>query len=106
MMRVITNDIGPQFLSAGVAQAAAMLRALGNENRLLLLCLLIEHVELSVGQMQERLDLSQSALPQHLARMRADGLVACRRQAQTVYYRIADGSVEEIIAMLKRIYCT
>lgn len=82
-----------------------MLRALGNENRLLLLCLLIEHRELSVGQMQEQLDLSQSALSQHLARMRTDKLVDCRREAQTVYYRIADGSVKKIIATLKKIHC-
>ncbi|MDR0478359.1 MAG: metalloregulator ArsR/SmtB family transcription factor [Burkholderiaceae bacterium] len=94
-----------QFLSIGAAQAAAMLRALGNENRLLLLCLLIEHGELNVGQMQEQLDLSQSALSQHLARMRAEGLVDCRREAQTVYYRIIDANVKKIIATLKKIYC-
>ena len=94
-----------EFFKAGAAQAAAMLRALGNENRLLLLCLLIEHRELNVGWMQEQLDLSQSALSQHLARMRAEGLIDCRREAQTVYYRIADDGVKKIIATLKKIYC-
>jgi DNA-binding transcriptional ArsR family regulator len=95
-----------EFLKVGAAQAVAMLRALGNQSRLLLLCLLIEHRELSVGQMQEQVDLSQSALSQHLARMRAEGLVDCRREAQTVYYRIADGNVKKIIATLKKIYCS
>ncbi|MFT3756551.1 MAG: metalloregulator ArsR/SmtB family transcription factor [Pseudoxanthomonas sp.] len=94
-----------QFLETGAAQAAALLRALGNENRLLLLCFLIEHGELSVGQMQEQLGLGQSALSQHLARMRAEGLVDFRREAQTLYYRIADDDVKKVIATLKKIYC-
>lgn len=94
-----------QFLKTGATQAAALLRALGNENRLLLLCLLIEHGELSVGQMQDGVDLSQSALSQHLARMRNEGLVDYRRESQTLYYFIADDSVGELIATLKNIYC-
>jgi DNA-binding transcriptional ArsR family regulator len=94
-----------QFLFEGAAQAAAMLRALGNEHRLAVLCLLIEHQELTVGALQARVALSQSALSQHLARMREDGLVAYRRESQTLYYRIADPGVERIIATLKSIYC-
>ena len=78
----------------GAEQAAAMLRTLGNEQRLLLLCLLIEHGEMTVGQMQAQVDLSQSALSQHLARMREDGLVVARREAQSAYYRIDDPRVE------------
>jgi DNA-binding transcriptional ArsR family regulator len=94
-----------KFMQQGAEQAAAMLRTLGNEQRLLLLCLLIEHGEMSVGQMQAQVDLSQSALSQHLARMREDGLVAARREAQSVHYRIDDPRVEELVAALKSVFC-
>lgn len=89
----------------GAEQAASMLRTLGNEQRLLLLCLLIEHGEMTVGQMQAEVDLSQSALSQHLARMREDGLVAARREARSAYYRIDDPRVETLVAALKSVFC-
>ncbi|MFO8212292.1 metalloregulator ArsR/SmtB family transcription factor, partial [Pseudomonas aeruginosa] len=87
------------------AEAAAMLRLVGNENRLLVLCLLIEHGELTVGALNEFLPLSQSALSQHLARMREEGLIAYRREAQTLHYSIADPKVAKLIATLKQIFC-
>lgn len=93
------------FMQAGAARAAALLRAVGNERRLLVLCLLIEWGELPVGALLERLPLSQSALSQHLARMRDEGLVAYRRESQTLYYRIANPDVERLIATLKQIFC-
>ena len=92
-------------MQQGAEEAAAMLRTLGNEQRLLLLCLLIEHGEMSVGALQAHVDLSQSALSQHLARMRADGLVACRREAQSMFYRIDDPRVETLVAALKSVFC-
>ena len=92
-------------MQQGAEQAAAMLRTLGNEQRLLLLCLLIEHGELSVGQLQAGVDLSQSALSQHLAVLRTDGLVSTRREAQTIYYALADGPAQRIIETLHGIYC-
>lgn len=92
-------------MEGGAAQAAALLRAVGNEHRLLLLCLLIEHKEMTVGALHEHVALSQSALSQHLARMREDGLVTFRREAQTLYYRIDDPRVKKLIATLKAIYC-
>jgi DNA-binding transcriptional ArsR family regulator len=94
-----------QFLEQGAARAAAMLRALGHEQRLLVLCLLIEHGEMSVGALLEQVPLSASALSQHLARMRDDGLVAYRRESQSLYYRIADPSVMTLVAALKSIFC-
>lgn len=97
------SDLALLRNSAG--KASALLRALGNENRLLVLCLLIGHGELSVGQLLDKLDLSGSALSQHLARMREEGLVAYRREAQTLYYRIADPAVEVLVATLQSIYC-
>ena len=92
-------------LQQGAARAAALLRAVGNERRLLVLCLLIEHGELSVGGLLERIPLSQSALSQHLARMREEGLVAYRRESQTLYYRIADPDAQKLVAALKSIFC-
>ena len=92
-------------MQQGAEEAAAMLRTLGNEQRLLLLCLLIEHGEMGVGALQAHVDLSQSALSQHLARMRADGLVACRREAQSMFYRIDDPRVETLVAALKSVFC-
>jgi DNA-binding transcriptional ArsR family regulator len=92
-------------MQQGAARAAALLRVVGNEHRLLVLCLLIERGEASVGTLLEQVDLSQSALSQHLARMRDEGLVAFRRDAQTLYYRIADPAVEQLVAALKAIFC-
>ncbi len=94
-----------QFLQQGAAQAAAMLRTVGNEHRLLVLCLLIEYGELTVGDLLERVELSQSALSQHLAKMRDEGLVTYRREAQTLHYRIGNSDVEKLVALLKKIFC-
>ena len=93
------------FLQEGAAKAAALLRTVGNEHRLLVLCLLIEQGEMSVGGLLERVELSQSALSQHLAKMRDEGLVGFRREAQTLYYRIENPDVEKLVATLKSIFC-
>ena len=94
-----------EFMQQGAARAAALLRAVGNEHRLLVLCLLIKPGEASVGTLLEQVRLSQSALSQHLARMREEGLVTYRRDAQTLYYRIADPAVEKLVSALKDIFC-
>lgn len=93
------------FLQNGANQAAAMLRTVGNEHRLLILCLLIEHTEMTVGSLNHYVSLSQSALSQHLAKMRDEGLIAYRRDAQTLHYRIADPRIEQLISTLKTIFC-
>lgn len=93
------------FLQQGAAKAATLLRTVGNEHRLLVLCMLIDQGELSVGELLERVDLSQSALSQHLAKMRDEGLVSFRREAQTLYYRIENPDVEKLVATLKSIFC-
>ncbi|WP_406641465.1 ArsR/SmtB family transcription factor [Pectobacterium brasiliense] len=94
-----------EFMQDGAVKAAAMLRAIGNENRLLVLCLLIEHGEMSVGTLLEHIPLSQSALSQHLAKMREEGLISYRRESQTLYYCIENQDVEKIVATLKGIFC-
>lgn len=85
-------------------EATRLLKALGNGNRLMILCLLAEE-ERSVGQLNERLDLSQPALSQHLAVLREEGLVATHRDAQTIYYALAEGPAAEVIQLLHDIYC-
>ncbi len=105
MAEVIFSETEREFLQKGAGQAAALLKAIGNENRLLVLCLLIQTGEMSVGAMLEHIPLSQSALSQHLARMRDEGLVSYRRESQTLYYRIANPAVEQVVAVLKSIYC-
>ncbi|HZF83838.1 MAG TPA: metalloregulator ArsR/SmtB family transcription factor [Burkholderiaceae bacterium] len=92
-------------LKESAGQAAALLRALGNESRLLVLCLLSGQGEMSVGALQEEVGLSQSALSQHLARMRDEGLVTFRREAQTLYYRIDNAQAERLVATLADIFC-
>jgi DNA-binding transcriptional ArsR family regulator len=81
------------------------MRTLANDRRLLILCRLVECGEATVGQLAGDVELSQSALSQHLSRMREEGLVAFRRDAQTLWYRIADPRVEDLLATLHRLYC-
>lgn len=92
-------------MRAHAGEAARLLKALGNEKRLLLLCLLVDH-EQSVGELNTRLDLSQSALSQHLAVLREDGLVQTRRDGQTIYYSLVPGPAQRILETLHGIYCS
>jgi DNA-binding transcriptional ArsR family regulator len=84
--------------------AAALLRALANEQRLIVLCNLSAG-ELSVGELNASLPLSQSALSQHLAVLRESGVVTTRREAQTVYYSLVPGPAAKVVATLHGIYC-
>ena len=88
--------------SAG--RAAMLLRLLGNEKRLMLLCQLADG-ELSVRDIQSRVGLSQSALSQHLALLRAEGVVGTRRESQTIYYRIVDHAAMRVIETLAELFC-
>ncbi len=87
------------------AQAAAIMKLLGNEARLLLLCHLAEAFELSAGELTSRIGMSQSALSQHLALLREDGLVTTRKEAQKVFYRITEPKVRKLLALLHELYC-
>ena len=93
------------MLERKAAQVAGLLGALANERRLMILCRLVEWGEGNVGALAEAVGLSQSALSQHLARMRQEGLVVFRRDGQTLWYRIADPRVEELFATLHRLFC-
>ena len=84
--------------------AAKLIRALSNEHRLLVLCVLSEG-ELSVGDLNSRVRLSQSALSQHLAVLRRERLVSTRRSGQTIFYSVANGIAMELIQVLHDYYC-
>ncbi len=93
------------LLAAQAAAAARMLKLLGNEHRLLILCFLAAKGEMKVGDLVDAVGLSQSALSQHLALLREDGLVAYRREAQVLHYRVSDPRAARILNLLKDIYC-
>lgn len=94
----------PAEMRRHAGDAAGLLKLLANESRLMVLCALAEG-ELSVGEINSVVDLSQSALSQHLASLREAGLVATRREAQLIYYRLADDKVTRIMQTLQSIYC-
>lgn len=89
---------------ASAGEAAKLLRALGNERRLMILCQL-SNGERSVGGLLPNVGLSQSALSQHLAVLREEGIVATRREAQTIWYRIADPAALKVVTTLAEIFC-
>ncbi|ESR25311.1 ArsR/SmtB family transcription factor [Lutibaculum baratangense] len=92
-------------LETKAAEVANLLRLIANEKRLLILCLLGTEKEMTVTQLAAAVNLSQSALSQHLAKLRADDLVATRREAQMLHYRIADPRVEALLGAMAEIFC-
>lgn len=87
------------------AEAAGLLRLLANEQRLLILCHLLTEGEMSVSALVDQIGLSQSALSQHLARLRDEQVVVFRREAQTLFYRVDDEKAARVLALLRDIYC-
>jgi DNA-binding transcriptional ArsR family regulator len=85
-------------------RAAELLKALANEQRLMILCNLLEG-PLSVGELNEKVDLSQSALSQHLAVLREANVVVTTREAQSIRYSLPQGAVTRIIGILYREFC-
>lgn len=86
------------------SDASRLMKALGNESRLMVLCMLAEG-ERSVSELNDTIPLSQSALSQQLARLRRDGLVTTRRESQAIYYSLASGPADRVIRLLHDIYC-
>lgn len=91
-------------LRANADKAERLLKALANRQRLMILCELHQG-ERSVAAINAAVPLSQSALSQHLARLREEGLVATRRQSQVIYYSIASPEAARVVALLHEIYC-
>lgn len=108
-------EYAPLFLAMSPAQLAdfetqadvvgGMLKSLANQRRLMVMCQLVEGGEMRVTDLAAAAGLSQSALSQHLAVLRTAGLVAFRREAQVLWYRIADPRIEQLLATLHRLYC-
>ena len=109
MMNTATNSALDahdwEAMRSSAADAVCLLKSLANENRLTILCVLAEG-EISVGRLNERISLSQSALSQHLAVLREQGLVQTRRESQTIFYSLAKTPALEVIRLLHDIYCT
>ena len=99
------SDLSLDDLAAKATQAAGLLRALSSGPRLLVLCHLAAAGELAAGELVERVGLSQSALSQHLAKLREQELVATRRDGQAIYYRIADPAAAQLLGTLHDIFC-
>jgi DNA-binding transcriptional ArsR family regulator len=92
-------------MEGSAREASGLLKALANENRLMILCQLLDG-ELTVGEMTARIGLSQSAMSQHLAVLRRDDLVTTRREAQTIFYALADERAARLIQLLYDMYCS
>ena len=92
------------LMERAAGRAAGLMRALANEHRLLILCQLAAG-ERGVGELVAAIGLSQSAVSQHLARLRAEGLVKTRREGQAIFYSLASDEVSRVIATLYAIYC-
>ncbi len=91
-------------LQRSARRAAPLLKAMSNPSRLLILCQLAEG-ERSVGEIEERVGLSQSGISQHLAMLRREHVVTTRRDKQTVFYSLASQDVVELMATLHRVFC-
>jgi len=102
-MAAMKSDMSRLAESAG--DAASLLRLLANEKRLLILCSLIGSGEANVSGLADEVGLSMSALSQHLAKLRADGLIEARKESQLVFYRVSDPNAAKILKVLKSIYC-
>ena len=93
------------FLWEHTEQVAQIYKLLSNPHRLMILCVLIKHEELCVGQLNQYIQLNASPLSQHLKILRDRHLVSTRKQGQTVYYRVADSSICELISLSHQLYC-
>ncbi|GIU18661.1 MULTISPECIES: ArsR/SmtB family transcription factor [Shewanella] len=98
------KDIDVDTMVTNAQSAAKWLKAIANPYRLMILCQLLDN-ELSVTQLNETVPLSQSALSQHLAVLRAEDLVATRKSSQIVYYTLKNEQVTEVISILYKRYC-
>ncbi len=100
----ILSTLSPDRFQGNAGEAARLLKALSNEKRLMILCQLGDG-ERAVGELLPLVSLSQSALSQHLAVLREEGLVAGRREGVSILYRVSDPAAQKIIAVLADIYC-
>jgi len=93
-----------ELMQENATRASELMKLLGHPHRLMILCQLNQE-ECSVGELSERIGINQSPLSQHLARMRHEGVVKSRREAQTVYYSLAGPEISQVISLLYELYC-
>ncbi|APX21982.1 transcriptional regulator [Salipiger profundus] len=94
----------PEEMAANARNAAAYLKTLAHEGRLMILCHLGSG-EKSVGELETLLGTRQAAVSQMLARLREEGLVSTRRDGKTIYYSLSDGDTSRVIGLLYEIFC-
>ena len=99
------TEVATITLATESAKVASLLSMLANQKRLLVMCRLVELGEATVGSLASDVGLGQSALSQHLAKLREEGLVTFRRDAQTIWYTIADKRIERLLETLHNLYC-
>ncbi|WP_229819039.1 ArsR/SmtB family transcription factor [Kordiimonas sediminis] len=104
MKNSLVKETSFENMSANADRAASMMKLLSNPSRLMILCHLNEG-EQTVGALVETVDLSQSAVSQHLAKLREQGIVQSHREGQNIYYKISSTEVHAIIKMLYSLYC-
>jgi DNA-binding transcriptional ArsR family regulator len=97
-------DLAQSTLVENAQEVASILKVLSNHNRLLILCCITEG-ELTVGDLNSKIDLSQSALSQHLAKLRESDIVVTRRSSQTIYYRIKNPKIVMLLKVLQENFC-
>jgi DNA-binding transcriptional ArsR family regulator len=98
-------DIDPRRMAKAAQKASDLMKTLGHKDRLMVLCHLSSG-EKSVGELASLLQIPQSPLSQHLARMRRENLVTTRREAQTIYYSIASPEAASIVAVMHELFCS
>jgi len=99
-----TNDGDAEFMQDKAKRAAEFLKALAHENRLMILCILSQG-EKSVSELERMLSLRQPTVSQQLARLRADGLVATRRDGKTIYYSLASEEARIVVGAVYDVFC-
>ena len=101
---VQNNEFDLEQMAESANRASSLMKTLGHKDRLMILCHLAGG-EKSVGQIADLLEISQSPLSQHLSRMRKEGLVDTRREAQTIYYTLKSGEASRIVEVLYELFC-
>lgn len=100
----VSAEISLDDMKRSAGEASEFLRAIAHPQRLLVLCQLSQ-AEKSVGQLAELIDMRQSTLSQHLARLKGDGLLTARRDGTSVYYSLARSEIVPVIEALYAVFC-
>jgi DNA-binding transcriptional ArsR family regulator len=100
-----STTIDARKMANAAQKASELMKTLGHKDRLMVLCHLASG-EKSVGELASLLDIPQSPLSQHLARMRKESLVSTRREAQTIYYSISSGKAGRMVELMHELYCS